>query len=95
MTGFLAASRSSLLEIAILFLVGFHGFRSKISHFATKAIFEMGSSPKILIRFSTDGVSELLRLSRSFVYNEVEKVSFYSCVTNTYYGESRRRSPEF
>jgi len=43
MTRFSAASRSSLLTIAKLFLVGLHGFRSKISHFATKAIFEMGS----------------------------------------------------
>ncbi|HEY4477442.1 MAG TPA: hypothetical protein VJB56_02335 [Candidatus Paceibacterota bacterium] len=55
MTRFSAASRSSLLTIAKLFLarlaedgesrrVGLHGFRSKIPHFATKAIFEMGSA---------------------------------------------------
>jgi len=44
MTRFPAASRSSLLTIAKLFLVGLHGFRSKISYFATKAIFEMGSN---------------------------------------------------
>ena len=43
MTRFSAASRSSLLTIAKLFLVGLHGFRSKIPHFATKAIFEMSS----------------------------------------------------
>ena len=48
MTGFSAASRSYLLEIAKLFLVGLHGFRSKIPHFATKAIFDMGSKkPKM------------------------------------------------
>jgi len=44
MTRFSAASRSSLLTIAKLFLVGLHGFRSKIPHFAMKAIFEMGSN---------------------------------------------------
>ena len=43
MTRFPAVSRSSLLTIAKLFLVGLHGFRSKIPHFATQAIFEMGS----------------------------------------------------
>jgi len=44
MARFSAASRSPLLTIAKLFLVGLHGFRSKISHFAAKAIFEMGSN---------------------------------------------------
>ena len=44
MTRLSAASRSSLLTIAKLFLVRLHGFRSKIPHFAAKAIFEMGSN---------------------------------------------------
>ena len=58
MTGFSAANRSPLVGIVILFLLALHGFRCqtrgvpaqrdasrlpKIRHFATKAIFEMGS----------------------------------------------------
>ncbi len=43
MTGFSAANRSPLVGIVILFLLTLHGFRTKIQHFATKAIFEMGS----------------------------------------------------
>ncbi len=44
MTGFSAANRSPLVADAAHRLLTLHGFRTKIPHFATKAIFEMGSS---------------------------------------------------
>ena len=49
MTGFSAANRSSLVTDALHRLLALRGFRIKIPHFATKAIFEMGSNVCVLV----------------------------------------------
>jgi len=91
MTGFSAASRSSLLTIAKLFLIGLHSFRSKIPHFATKAIFEMG--------FKNTRIATLGRLHRQkSCCDSALAISLYlqyafNCLIESRYGFLPVRTP--